>query len=59
MGPLLVAPRLRTLQDADAERHATWTELFFDLVPVTTPRAILQATPYIRATSLSASACSR
>jgi low temperature requirement protein LtrA len=32
MGPLLVAPRLRTLDDADAERHATWTELFFDLV---------------------------
>jgi low temperature requirement protein LtrA len=29
---LLVAPRLRTLDDADAERHATWTELFFDLV---------------------------
>jgi low temperature requirement protein LtrA len=32
MGRLLVAPRLRTLEDSDAERHATWTELFFDLV---------------------------
>lgn len=32
MGRLLVAPRLRTLEDADDERHATWTELFFDLV---------------------------
>ena len=25
-------PRLRTLEDADNERHATWLELFFDLV---------------------------
>ncbi len=32
MARLLVAPRLRTLEDPDAERHATWTELFFDLV---------------------------
>jgi low temperature requirement protein LtrA len=32
MERLLVAPRLRTLEDADDERHATWTELFFDLV---------------------------
>jgi low temperature requirement protein LtrA len=32
MGHLLVAPRLRTLEDAEDERHATWTELFFDLV---------------------------
>jgi low temperature requirement protein LtrA len=32
MARLLVAPRLRTLEDADDERHATWTELFFDLV---------------------------
>jgi low temperature requirement protein LtrA len=32
MERLLVAPRLRTLEDAHDERHATWTELFFDLV---------------------------
>ena len=25
-------PRLRTLEDAGDERHATWLELFFDLV---------------------------
>lgn len=25
-------PRLRTVEDASAERHASWTELFYDLV---------------------------
>jgi low temperature requirement protein LtrA len=28
----LVPPRLRTTTDEDGERHATWLELFFDLV---------------------------
>src|SRR5436309_6376910 len=28
----LVPPRLRTSLDEDAERHASWLELFFDLV---------------------------
>jgi hypothetical protein len=28
----LEAPRLRTSADPDRERHATWFELFFDLV---------------------------
>ena len=28
----LVPPRLRTAEDHDAERHASWLELFFDLV---------------------------
>ncbi|HEY6636315.1 MAG TPA: low temperature requirement protein A [Solirubrobacterales bacterium] len=28
----LEPPRLRTTEDADSERHATWYELFFDLV---------------------------
>ena len=28
----LEPPRLRTVEEADAERHATWFELFFDLV---------------------------
>jgi Bacterial low temperature requirement A protein (LtrA) len=28
----LEAPRLRTYADPDQERHATWFELFFDLV---------------------------
>jgi low temperature requirement protein LtrA len=30
--PLLVPPRLRTAGDAADDRHATWLELFFDLV---------------------------
>jgi len=30
--PWLVPPRLRTAEDPDAERHASWLELFFDLV---------------------------
>jgi low temperature requirement protein LtrA len=25
-------PRLRTIEDSDSERHATWFELYFDLV---------------------------
>jgi low temperature requirement protein LtrA len=29
---LLRPPRLRTLDDADGERHASWLELFFDVV---------------------------
>ena len=28
----VVPPRLRTVEDGDQERHATWLELFFDLV---------------------------
>ena len=28
----LEPPRLRTTEDTDSERHATWYELFFDLV---------------------------
>ena len=30
--PLLRPPRLQTLADAEDERHASWLELFFDLV---------------------------
>src|SRR5437868_2833587 len=30
--PWLVPPRLRTADDRDSERHASWLELFFDLV---------------------------
>jgi hypothetical protein len=30
--PWLRPPRLRTLTDAEEERHASWLELFFDLV---------------------------
>ncbi len=31
-GGLVRPPRLRALEEADQPRHATWTELFFDLV---------------------------
>ena len=30
--PWIEPPRLRTLEDAEDERRATWLELFFDLV---------------------------
>jgi low temperature requirement protein LtrA len=30
--PWLRPPRLRTLADVEEERHASWLELFFDLV---------------------------
>lgn len=32
LAALLRPPRLRALEEAGGERHATWTELFFDLV---------------------------
>jgi low temperature requirement protein LtrA len=32
MRPLIASPRLRTATERDDERHATWLELFFDLV---------------------------
>lgn len=37
-------PRLRTLEPADAERHASWLELFFDLVFVL---AVAQVAPIL------------
>lgn len=37
---LFVAPRLRTLDSADASRRATWLELFYDLVYVVVVAAL-------------------
>src|SRR5512143_3233237 len=39
---LLVRPRLRTPQEGE-ERHATWLELFYDLVVVAAVAAVAQA----------------
>src|SRR5205823_7341428 len=43
LAPWFVPPRLRTAEDPAAERHASWLELFFDLVFVVAITELAQA----------------